>query len=62
MPQDLSGLSVRELLALWARALRELRDRGVVRTFNNPNRSAAPVEKRVAVAEEIDPPGGLLRS
>jgi hypothetical protein len=33
---DLSTLSVRELLALWARTLRELRDRGVVRTFNNP--------------------------
>src|SRR4051794_40460558 len=33
---DLSRLSVRELLALWASSLRELRDRGVVRTFNNP--------------------------
>jgi hypothetical protein len=33
---DLAGLSVRELLALWAQALRELRNRGVVRTFNNP--------------------------
>jgi hypothetical protein len=33
---DLSKMSTRELLALWARALRELRDRGVVRTFNNP--------------------------
>jgi hypothetical protein len=29
-------VSVRELLALWAGALRELRERGVVRTFNNP--------------------------
>ncbi|MBA3421346.1 MAG: hypothetical protein H0U12_05560, partial [Thermoleophilaceae bacterium] len=29
-------MSVRELLALWAGSLRELRDRGVVRTFNNP--------------------------
>lgn len=29
-------MSVRDLLALWAQALRELRDRGVVRTFNNP--------------------------
>ena len=29
-------LSIRELLALWASALRELRERGVVRTFNNP--------------------------
>jgi hypothetical protein len=35
-PVDLEVLSVRELLALWASALRELRDRGVVRTFNNP--------------------------
>ena len=33
---DLSELSTRQLLALWARALRELRDRDVVRTFNNP--------------------------
>ncbi len=33
---DLKSLSIRELLALWASALRELRDRGVVRTFNNP--------------------------
>jgi len=33
---DLNSLSVRELLALWASTLRELRDRGVVRTFNNP--------------------------
>lgn len=33
---DLKPLSVRELLALWASALRELRDRGIVRTFNNP--------------------------
>ena len=33
---DLEVLSVRELLALWASALRELRERGVIRTFNNP--------------------------
>ncbi len=33
---DLARLSVRELLALWASTLRELRDRGIVRTFNNP--------------------------
>jgi hypothetical protein len=33
---DLEMLSVRELLALWASALRELRERGVIRTFNNP--------------------------
>jgi hypothetical protein len=33
---DLQALSIRELLALWASALRELRKRGVVRTFNNP--------------------------
>lgn len=33
---NLEALSVRELLALWAGTLRELRDRGVVRTFNNP--------------------------
>jgi len=33
---DLSKLTVRELLALWAASLRELRDRRVVRTFNNP--------------------------
>jgi hypothetical protein len=32
---DLEMLSVRELLALWASALRELRERGVIRTFNN---------------------------
>lgn len=35
-PIDLSKLTTRELLALWAQALRELRDRKVVRTFNNP--------------------------
>lgn len=33
---DLSKLTTRELLALWAHALRELRDREVVQTFNNP--------------------------
>lgn len=33
---DVKALSVRELLALWASVLRELRERGVVRTFNNP--------------------------
>lgn len=33
---DLTRLAVRELLGLWAGSLRELRDRGVVRTFNNP--------------------------
>ncbi|MDQ3739722.1 MAG: hypothetical protein M3320_02790 [Actinomycetota bacterium] len=33
---DLQRLSVRELLALWASSLRELRERGIVRTFNNP--------------------------
>jgi hypothetical protein len=33
---DLSELPTRELLALWAQTLRELRDREVVRTFNNP--------------------------
>lgn len=33
---DLSKLRTRELLSLWARTLRELHDRGVVRTFNNP--------------------------
>jgi hypothetical protein len=32
----LTNLSTRELLALWAQSLRELHDRGVVRTFNNP--------------------------
>lgn len=32
----LDKLSIRELLALWASTLRELKDRGVVRTFNNP--------------------------
>jgi hypothetical protein len=37
MPRpDLKELSTRELLALWASALRELKERGVVRTFNNP--------------------------
>jgi hypothetical protein len=33
---NLDTMSVRELLALWASSLRELRDRGAVRTFNNP--------------------------
>jgi hypothetical protein len=33
---DLTGSSIRELLALWANALRELRKRRVVRTFNSP--------------------------
>jgi hypothetical protein len=33
---SLAVAPVRELLALWASALRELRERGVVRTFNNP--------------------------
>lgn len=33
---DLKVLSVRELLALWAGSLRELRERRVIRTFNNP--------------------------
>jgi|ERR1035441_1178277 hypothetical protein len=33
---DLSEMSTRQLLALWAQALRELRDREVVRTFNSP--------------------------
>jgi hypothetical protein len=33
---ELADLSVRELLALWAGSLRELRRRGVVRTFNSP--------------------------
>jgi hypothetical protein len=33
---DLKTLSVRDLLALWAGTLRELKDRGVVRTYNNP--------------------------
>lgn len=33
---DLTRLSTRELLSLWARSLRALHDRGVVRTFNNP--------------------------
>jgi hypothetical protein len=36
MLDELRRLSVRELLTLWAASLRELRDRGVVRTFNNP--------------------------
>jgi hypothetical protein len=35
-PHRLGELSTRDLLALWAGALRELHDRGVVRTFNNP--------------------------
>lgn len=35
-PVDLRTLSIRELLSLWATTLRELRERGVVRTFNNP--------------------------
>jgi hypothetical protein len=33
---NLANRSVRELLSLWAGTLRELRSRGVVRTFNSP--------------------------
>jgi hypothetical protein len=33
---DLTELSTRQLLALWAQTLRALHDRGIVRTFNNP--------------------------
>ena len=33
---DLSEMPTRQLLALWAQSLRELRDREIVRTFNNP--------------------------
>jgi hypothetical protein len=33
---DLSEMPTRQVLALWAQTLRELRDREVVRTFNNP--------------------------
>jgi hypothetical protein len=33
---ELSEMPTRDLLALWAQTLRELRDREVVRTFNNP--------------------------
>ncbi len=33
---NLKKLSVRQLLSLWASTLRELKHRGVVRTFNNP--------------------------
>lgn len=33
---NLGTLATRELLSLWAGTLRELHDRGVVRTFNNP--------------------------
>ena len=36
MAVELEKLTVRELLGLWAASLRELRSRGVVRTFNNP--------------------------
>ncbi len=36
MPLDLSTMSVRELLGLWAGSLRELHTRGIVRTFNSP--------------------------
>lgn len=32
----LATLGTRDLLSLWAQTLRELHDRGVVRTFNNP--------------------------
>jgi hypothetical protein len=34
--ESLAKLPTRHLLALWARTLRTLHDRGVVRTFNNP--------------------------
>jgi hypothetical protein len=33
---DFGELSVRELLDMWASSLRELRERGIVRTFNSP--------------------------
>lgn len=33
---DLNELSIGQLLALWANVLRQLRERKVVRTFNNP--------------------------
>jgi hypothetical protein len=33
---DLTNMTIRDLLATWAGTLRELRRRGVVRTFNNP--------------------------
>lgn len=33
---DLSRVTTRELLSMWAASLRELHRRGVVRTFNNP--------------------------
>lgn len=36
MSVDLSAMSVRELLGVWAGALRELHTRGIVRTFNSP--------------------------
>lgn len=36
MVQNLKKRSTRELLALWAAIMRELRRRGVVRTANNP--------------------------
>ncbi len=35
-PADLSAASVRDLLALFARVMRELRTRGLVRSANNP--------------------------
>lgn len=34
--QALGEMPVRDLLTLWAETMRELRRRGVVRTFNNP--------------------------
>lgn len=35
-PEDLRALSVRDLLGLWAAIMRELRDRGLIRSSNNP--------------------------
>lgn len=36
MEVDLTNMTIRDLLATWAGTLREMRRRGVVRTFNNP--------------------------
>ena len=58
---DLSRLTTRDLLALWAQALRELRDRDVVRTFNNPIGDIAEalvaLHYEASVARSPRPPG-----
>lgn len=48
--QEFENLNTRQLLALWARTLRELLDRRIVRTLNNPIGDIA----EAIVAEHFD--------